>query len=464
MPKVVIVGAGISGLALALQLDRRGWDVTVLERQTRPGGTMWTEYRDGFRVELGPNGFLDQQPATLRLCQELGLDNELISASESSRRNRYLYQGGRLRPLPHSLKTFLQTDLLSWKSKFQIFGERFHRGRPPTSDESVDQFVRRRVGDEVADVLADALVTGIHAGDPKLLSVRSAFPRLASWELQHGSIFRGMSASARQRRREAAEQGRPYRRGSRMWSLRGGLRVLAETIAQRLRRQPILGVSISRLECRNETPVWRAHGPGTESWPAEAVVLTCPAPEQAAILADLDPKLAESVAAIPYNRVAVVGLGFRASDVPVALDGFGFIAPQHTRRDILGAQWCSSIFPERAPAGMVLIRVLAGGWNRPEVVAWDDDRLLSSATSELRLAMGITAAPVFHHIVRWPRAIPQYHLGHGERVAAIRRCCEAWPGLFLGGNAYEGVALNDCTAQADLLATKIAAYLAARHA
>ena len=155
----------------------------------------------------------------------------------------------------------------------------------------------------------------------------------------------------------------------------------------------------------------------------------------------------------------MLALGYRQADVPLPLDGFGFITPQHTRRDLLGMQWCSSIFPERAPPGLVLLRALCGGWHRPEIVDWEEDRLLQAVRAELHLAMGITATPVFHHLVRWPRAIPQYHLGHLQRVTWIRERLVRYPGLFLGGNAFDGVAINDCTEQAELLACSIRRYL-----
>jgi oxygen-dependent protoporphyrinogen oxidase len=191
-------------------------------------------------------------------------------------------------------------------------------------------------------------------------------------------------------------------------------------------------------------------------------VLTCPAHEQAAIVADLDRALAREMEGIVYNRVAVVALGYSRSAVPVDLNGFGFIAPQRTRRDVLGVQWCSSIFPERAPAGMVLLRAMCGGWNRPEIVGWDDGRLLQAVGAELRLAMGIDAPPLFHHIIRWNRAIPQYQLGHLERVASIEERVTHHPGLFVGGNSYHGVAINDCTERADILAIQVRDYLTSR--
>ena len=204
---------------------------------------------------------------------------------------------------------------------------------------------------------------------------------------------------------------------------------------------------------------WLVCGDGRDSWRADTVVLTTPANEQAAAVADLDADLATEMAGIAYNPVAVVALGFCQTDVPRrGLDGFGYIAPQNTRRDVLGVQWCSSIFPGRAPEGMVLWRALCGGGNRADVFDWDDARLVAAVRAELSVAMGVTAEPAFVHIVRWPRAIPQYNVGHLARVARIDARVAELPGLFVGGNAYRGVALNDCTEQAGRLADEVASY------
>jgi oxygen-dependent protoporphyrinogen oxidase len=465
MPGIIIVGAGISGLSLAYRLQHAApaATITLLEQRERPGGTLWTERRDGFQVEIGPNGFLDTKPSTVTLGRDIGLGDRLIAASEASGRNRYLFLNGKLQLLPRGLGSFLATRLLSWRSKLALLTERFRKSRRDGADESLDAFVRRRAGAEVAEVLADAFVTGIYAGDPTLLSVRAAFPRLAAFEEQHGSVLKGMIASARQRRAEAAARGEPYQRGGKMWSFREGLRLLAETLVARLRQPPLLGVAVQRIEHLppEAGPArWRVVGEGGNSWTADALVLTCPAPVQSLLLANLDPELAERVGGIPYCGVAVVALGYRREDVPHALDGFGYIVPQRTRRDLLGVQWCSSIFPERAPPGMVLLRVLAGGWHRPEIVSWDEERLRTAIRAELRLALGIAAPPAFVHVVRWQRAIPQYHLGHLERVAWIEERANRYPGLFLGGNAFHGVALNDCTEQAETLAVRVAASLA----
>jgi len=463
MTRVVIVGGGISGLSTAYRLHQltSGAEITVLEERDRVGGNAWTERQDGFQVETGPNGFLDNKPATMQLCRDLALSERLIPASEAAGKNRYLFLDGRLRRLPAGFVDFLKSDLLSWRGKAGLLWERFRRNRPLKPDETIDAFARRRAGPEAAEVFADAFVTGIHGGDPTLLSARAAFPRLAALEAEHGSVLKGMAVAARERRVAAKARGEVYQRPGKMWSFREGLRLLVETLRDQLARPPLMNVAVRRIERpKNGEPGWLVRGDGQDHWTADAVILACPAYRQAAILADLDAELADRIGGIAYNRIAVVALGFREQDLPRPLDGFGYIAPQRTRRDLLGVQWCSTIFPERAPAGMVMLRALCGGWNRAEVVGWEDGRLLDAVRNELRLAQGITAAPVFHRIVRWDRAIPQYLVGHLERLAWIEARAAKHPGLFLTGNAYRGVALNDCTEQGQVIAERVDCFLA----
>ena len=452
--RIVVVGGGVSGLTLAYRLEQRlpAAEVVVLEQSPRLGGKVETLCRDGFRVEAGPNGFLDTNPATLDLCRELGLGDRLTAASEAAGRNRFLLLNGKLQKLPGSLSSFLTSGVLSWRGKLNLWAERFRPPRRDDADESIDAFARRRAGREVAETLADAFVTGIHAGDPALLSVRAAFPRLAAMEREQGSVTKGFAAARRKRRAEGTA------RAGRMWSFREGLGFLIETLRGRLRTPPAVGVNVRSVR-RAPEGGWRVHADGRDAWTADAVALTCPAYEQAAIVADEDAELAPEVVGIPYTRVAVVALGFRSTDMPMSLDGFGYLSPQRERRDVLGVQWCSSIFPERAPPGTVLLRALCGGWNRPEIVGWDDDRLLTAVRGELGQTMGVRAAPVFHEIVRWTKAIPQYHLGHLERVARIEERAARHPGLYLGGNAYRGVAVNDCVEQAGVLAGRVAGGL-----
>lgn len=463
MPHVVIVGGGLSGLAVAFRLKQTvpGVSVTVLERHDRPGGNIGTEEHDGFRVETGPNGFLDRTPFVPRLCRDLGLADRLIAATEAARKNRYLFLGGRLRKLPGGPLGLLATQLLSVRGKWQLLTEPFRRAGSPTSDESVTAFVTRRAGKEAADIFADALVTGIHGGDPALLSVAATFPRLPRMEREAGSIIRGFLRAAKERKREAQARGEPPPGPQRMWSFREGLRVLPDTLAAQLGAALHTGVRVRSVFRSPDGMKWQLSGEGREGWAADAVVLACPAYEQAELLADLDPQLADDIAGIPYNRIAVVALGYRRAGCPGQPDGFGYIAPQNTRRDVLGVQWCSSIYPDRAPPGCVLWRALCGGVHRAEMLDWDDDRLVRAVHAEMKLAMGVTGEPVFVRVVRWPAAIPQYVLGHLDRVARIEAAAARHPGLFLTGNAYHGVALGDCAEQGELVAAKAAAFLAA---
>jgi protoporphyrinogen/coproporphyrinogen III oxidase len=456
MPRVVVVGAGLSGLAVAFRFRQAlpGVHLTLLEGRDRPGGTVWTEHRDGFRVETGPNGFLDNKPGAVRLCRDLSIANQLVAASEGSRRNRFVFLRDQLHKLPASPLGIFTTPLLSAGGKLALLREPLRR-KPTTApaDESVAAFARRRFGKEAADVFIDALVTGIYAGDPESLSVRACFPRLTQFEDEAGGVLRGFLRSAKQKKRDAAARGEKPA-PTRAWSFREGLRALVEALADRV--SVTTGVRVSLIE--PAPPGWRVRGEGNDSWETDAVVLACPAYEQATAVADLDPALADDLASIAYNRVAVVALGYRQADAQ-APDGFGYIAPQHTRRDVLGVQWCSSIYPDRAPPGFVLWRALCGGANRPDVFDLDDDTLVRACHREMQLALGVRGEPVFRQVVRWPRAIPQYHVGHLDRVARIEAAVGRHPGLFIAGNALHGVSMPDVAERAGAVAERMVAYL-----
>jgi oxygen-dependent protoporphyrinogen oxidase len=451
MTRILIVGGGISGLALAYRLEQSlpGADVRVLEANSRVGGTIHTLSREGFRVEAGPNGFLDNNPSTHQLAQELGLGENLVRASESAGHNRFLFHRGKLHKLPTSMWSFLGSGLLSWRAKVLLMAERWRRSPRPAVDESIHDFARRRAGPEIARTLADAFVSGIFAGDVQQLSLRAAFPRLDALEREHGSVMRGL-ADQRRRQRQTAP-GKPAKTA--MWSFRDGMQQLVDGLTPRLKNRPLLGVDVRRI-LRGER--WTVEADGRDSWSADAVVLACPGYRQSAILADLDPELAGLIQAIPYNRIAVVALGYRHGEISMSLDGFGYLTCGREGRDILGVQWCSSIYPDRAPPGTVMLRAMCGGWHRPEMVDRGDDDLLAAVRAELKRTMNVDAAPVFHHVVRWDRAIPQYHLGHLQRVSAIEDRLARHPGLYLAGNCYKGVSLNDCVEQAGLLARRIA--------
>jgi oxygen-dependent protoporphyrinogen oxidase len=438
--RVVVVGAGPAGLTVAFRLKQLSpaCAVTVLEPRAAPGGNVGTVAANGFRVEVGPNGFLDAKPSTLELARDLGLGGELVAASEGSRQNRFVYHAGRIERLPGSPLGLLTSPLLSAAGKVSLLREPFRR-KQLRPGESVAAFARRRFGREAASAFLDPLVTGIHAADPESLEVAAAFPRLVRFERDHGSVVRGFLKSLKQRKADGAGP-------QRMWSFRGGLQVLIDALRERVADSLICGVTVKRVV--RTAGGWRVHGDGHDSWPADAVVVAAPAFAQAAMLADLDATLAADLAGIAYTPVAVVALGYRVEDTAGVPDGFGYIAAGRLRRDVLGVQWCSSIFPERAPPGFVLWRALCGGAFRPELVSLPDEELVRRVHAELRHALKVRGEPAFVRVVKWPAAIPQYRVGHVERVAGIEAAAARHPGLFLTGNALHGVALNDVTEQA----------------
>jgi oxygen-dependent protoporphyrinogen oxidase len=454
-PRIVILGAGISGLATAFRLRERLPDaeLTILDAATQPGGMVGTETIDGFRVERGPNGIFDANPAGVQLCRDLGLGDRLISGSDESRRNRFLFLSGRLQKLPASPFGILQTPILSLRGRLALIAEPLKRRRLAKADESITAFARRRFGREAAATFVDGLVTGIYAGDPERLSLPACFPRLAKYEAESGSILRGVLAARRKKKREARQRGEAPPGPPRMWSFREGLQVLVETLRERVGSDLKLGVRVTRLERTGSE--WTVHGDGNDRWQADQVILTIPARPQADLVSWFDEMLAAGIRTIRSNRIVVVALGYRRDQVHGPQEGFGYIAPQNSRRDVLGVQWCSSIFPERAPPGFVLWRALCGGVQRGEMVDWPDEQLLACVHREVARAMMVQGDPVFHRIIRWSRAIPQYELGHLARLKVIDHLAAQWPGLHLSGKAYRGVALADCAEQAALLADRI---------
>lgn len=466
MSHVVIVGGGLTGLSVAFRLRQvaPGVSVTVLEPRERAGGNIGTDVHNGFRVERGPNGFLDRTPSVPNLCLDLGIAEHVIPASEGARKNRFLFLGGKLRKMPRGPLGLLFSSLLSFRGKMKLVTEPWRK--PPIADasgsfgdESIAEFVARRAGKEAADIFADALVTGIHGGDPALLSVAATFPRLPAMEREAGSVIRGFNRAAKKRKADAKARGEPPPGPMRMWSFRNGMQSLTDALAASLGPVVRTNTRVTSISESASVSPWKVYGEKRDAWSADAVVLACPAYEQAAILAELSEPLANEVAGIPYNRIAVVALGYRESDCPHRPDGFGYIAPQNTRRDVLGVQWCSSIFPDRAPPSCVLWRALCGGVHRTEMLDWDDAALKRAVHAEIKLAMGVMGEPVFSRIVRWPAAIPQYVIGHLDRLARIDALAAHHPGLFLTGNAYRGVAMGDCAEQGEIVAVKVAGYL-----
>lgn len=456
--KVAVVGGGISGLAAAWRLHQAGCDVTLLEAADQLGGKILTETIDGFTIEHGPNGVLDSRLPFVRLAADLGLTSALRPATEAAA-HRYLYLNGRLQPLPGGPGGLLKGRLLSWRGKLRMFCEPFIKARRDGADEAVFDFAARRVGPEAASNFIDPMVTGVYAGDAKTLSLPAAFPRLRALEETHGGLVKGMLAKRRALKAlpppERARQSGPSGPGGRLTSFDGGLSALVQALAERLGDAVHLSWPVQRLARTGNT--WRLTSADGRTLEADAVVVATPAHATAKILADVAPSAVAPLEAIPYAPAAVVGYGVPVDQLPRALDGFGYLIPSHEQRKLLGVLWTSTLWAGRAPEGQALLRIIIGGARSPELLDLDDAALLEIVREELSITMGPMPAPSFSRIVRWPRAIPQYTLGHLDRVAAAEAAIAPFPGLYLAGNALYGISVADCVGRAEALAEAVPA-------
>jgi len=448
---VAIVGGGIAGLTTAYYLSRQGREVVVFEREAAAGGLTQSDQLQGYTIDRGPNGFLTNVPETLALAESLGLADELATASELAQ-HRFLYQNGALQALPTSPMAFVRTRLVSAKAKARLLFEPFAPKRPAGIDETVYEFARRRVGEEFATVFMRAMVLGITAGDAKAISLAALFPRMRQLEDHYGSLSQALLATVLKRRKGT---GGPAGPGGRLTSFKhGGIARLTHALAEQLGQRVRTGAAVVGLQgCGTSTyTLTLASG---EQCQAGAVVLATPAFVSADLLAPLLPEAAAELAAIPYAGVRVLGLGFNRRDVPHPLNGFGYLVVPGEGQRILGCLWTSSLFPTQAPPGKVLLRILGGGVFDPDFVTLDDSEALRIVQHDLQLSLGLTQEPELVYQLAWPRGIPQYLVGHSARVARIMAATQSLPGLYLTGNAYYGVGLNDCVRDAQRVARAI---------
>ncbi len=462
MKSVAVVGGGIAGLSVAHALRRRapGVRVTVLERRNRPGGNVRSEKTEGYLCEWGPDGFLDNAPDTLALARAVGVEHRLLPSSDAARR-RFIFRHGRLNEVPASPTAFLTSPLLSIAAKGRIFGEPFARTRPE-GDETIFDFAARRIGTEAASTMIDSMVSGIFAGDARSLSLRACFPKMWQLETDHGGLFRALLATRKRRRKEDAV-GAP---AGRLMSFDAGMETLIRGAADSLGDSLRTSIGVRSLRRGRESRGFVDLSPmagftlTTEAGmlEADAVVLAGPASESAELVRPFDHEIAALLSGIPTASLAVVCLGYDERAIAAErgpLNGFGFLVPRSEKVRILGALWETSIYPgHRAPAGKALVRVMVGGALDQEAVTLDDDRLLGIVKADLARTMSVNTAPEFIRIIRHPRGIPQYNVGHLERMRRVDERLEAHPGLLLAGNSYRGVSINSCIAEADQIAER----------
>ncbi len=454
--QVIVVGAGISGLATAYALAGAGCRVLVLEQSSRVGGCIRSERTpDGYLIEHGPNSLLNLNPDVDRLCGELGLDRERV-VQQPATRQRYLVKARTLVPVPSRAHQFPLTPLWSLKGKLRALAEPFIVSAPPEGDESVAAFVRRRFGPEMVDYAVEPFVAGIFAGDPEQLSMASSFPHLAALERASGSVVGGLIGSRLRRGRSRA----PVQ----VFSFRGGVGRLPETLQSRLGDRVITGVRVAevRRECRDGAVRFAVHAEtrdGARAFVAERLVVATPADVAGRLLSPLSPPLADELEQIPYAPVGLVHLGVARSALSRFPNGSGCLVPKRERLPILGSLWSSNVYPDRAPEGRVLLTNYIGGVRDSDVLKWSDDELVALVVDALRDLVGLSGRPEFVRVLRHPRAIPQYLLGHGARVAKIDQELAPLSGVYLAGNYLHGVSIRDCLTQGAALADRIAGDL-----
>src|SRR5512134_1350810 len=455
--EILIVGAGISGLATAWGLQRRGREVQVIEAAPRAGGAIGSRREDGCLIESGPNSTLETSPLIGELLEQTGSVGARIYASASAKK-RFVLRGGQLIPVPMSPPAFFATPLFSWGTKLGLLREPFIPPAPADAEETVAQFVRRRLGGEFLDYAINPFVAGVYAGDPVKLSVAAAFPRLAELERKYGSLIRGQILGARERRRNPEKS----KQAAAMLSFRDGMQTLTDGIAAKLGRLS-LSTCATRL-ARGDGGHWEVttEGPqGAARYRARCVVLATPAPAAARLVRPLAGDAAVALEAIPYPPVAAVVSAYARSDIAHALDGFGFLVPERERRRILGTIFSSVLFENRAPEGIALLSTFVGGMRQPDLARQDEATVAALVHEELAQLLGARAAPRWTRVTRWPQAIPQYTLGHGARMAALEAAEHELPGLFFCANYRGGISVADCIKSAHAMAERIAGHFGA---
>ncbi len=461
MKSVAIIGAGITGLTAAFYLKRRGLPVTVYEASDRVGGAIQSLRADGYLAEFGPNTILETSPKVTQLIVDAGLASRRLDP-DSRAQARYVVRYGRPIEMPGSPLGFFTTKLFTPRAKLAVLREPFVPRRRDGKEESVAEFVVRRLGQEFLDHAIDALVAGVYAGDPYKLSVPQAFPKLGQLEARYGSLIKGQIFGARERKRrgEIAKDRAPK------FSFDEGLQVLPETLREHLGGAMRLNATVTRL---TQTP---------EGWALDVREggRTTRAEHSAVIYAGTAFKLAEmevqaqvplhlaTFAEIRYPPVASVVLGFRREDVAHPCEGFGMLIPKVEGFKILGTIFSSSLFPNRAPAGHLTLTSYVGGERFPELASLLPEKLFALTCEDLRVLLGVRGKPTFQHSVFWPRAIPQYNLGYGRYRELMADIEQKAPGLFFAGHFRDGISLSDTIVSACNVADRAGEFLAAASA
>ena len=446
-----IVGAGIAGLTAAYRLRAQGTDVRLFEASAQAGGALRSHWQDGYLVEDGPNAIQTGTPLLEQLIDELGLTEARVEAAPAAKR-RYAVRRGRLVPLPLSPPALLRSPLFSWRAKLRLLAEPLVRIAPPETEESIAALVRRRLGKEALDYALNPFVAGVFAGDPAQLSARYAFPRLYELEQTHGSLLLG----GLKRTRTSGADGAAAPPPRRTFSFHDGIQTLPNALAKHLAGHITTEAPVVALA--QEKGGWRLtvleqHAPTTHRF--RHVVFAAPLHRLAHLDLKADVDLSP-LAAVPYPPVTTVALGFQRDQVRHPLDGFGLLVPEvEADFQILGTLFSSTLFPNRAPDGHVLLTTFVGGTRNPDLARASDETIIEAARRDLGRLLDVRGEPTFARCARWPQAIPQYHLGYGRVLETLDRLEAAHPGLHFAGNYRSGIAVGDAAASGAAAAERI---------
>ncbi len=441
--RVIVVGAGISGLAAAYDLTRAGIATTVFDKRPRAGGVIDTRIADGCTLECGPDSFLSAKPEAVALIKELGCGDDVIGSNDHQR-TTYIWKGGRLVPLPEGIMMIVpsrvmpmvKTSLVGWGTKIRMGLEYFRKPNDENGrgqDRSVADFVTDHFGSETLDYLAEPLLSGVYGGDPAQLSVASVLPRFVDMEKKYGSLVKGVLASRRASPRPNGAAPAPL-----FQTLKTGLGKLVDALASRVQIGHGAVESIERVDSG-----FRVRVDG-EWISADRVVLACPAWAAGQLVKGIDPKLGELLGGIDYSSSITLSLIYRASDFDGRRAGFGFLVPKKERQRLAACTFVGTKFAYRIPDEKIALRCFFGGIGDAAILNESDDTIVEIAREELDRILGLHAPPVSHVIARWPRSMAQYTVGHGPRIAEIRQRAASLGGIYLAGNAYEGIGISDC--------------------
>ncbi|TAN43494.1 MAG: protoporphyrinogen oxidase [Nitrospirae bacterium] len=452
MDNIGIIGGGISGLSLAYFLLERdpSADITVFESEQRLGGKIWTDKTQGFLCEGGVNGFLDNRPKTLELAGKVGL--KPLRSNDASRK-RFIFSDSRLQRLPESPPSFFTSGLLSLPGRLRVMAEPFIPGNAQ-EEETLAAFAKRRLGQEAYEKLIDPMASGIYAGNPETLSLRACFPKVYDLEKNYGGLVRGMFALQRAKKKAGSGEKVGAGPGGVLTSFYDGMAEVVDALKTKLGDRVRTGYRAVSIDRKGKGyQVFFSDGSGFE---AGTVVVASPAYTASGMLREMNAHLSGIIATIPYPSLSVVCLGYRREKVKADLDGFGFLVPSREKRTVLGTLWDSSIFPNRAPEGYVLLRSMVGGARASSRALESDANLTDMVRKEMAGIMGITADPDFAKVYRHEQAIPQYTAGHLGRLDEIDSLLSRFRNLYLAGNAYRGIGVNDCIENSFKLAQRIA--------